>query len=226
MCTTDELELMFNRLVSQPLKGKGLPNDNSRNLNSSNPIIHHLDDSPLPVAKGSCEPSAGNSNSNLLQNPEDNDPKIEESESEQANDLEIDAGVRFLAIRFFNILLAKCWRRRTAEVNDLHTLVRKYQAHVSSSHQMYIYVCTYTDITHVSWLSFAGRSHPNRAANAQPNDLHATATWAAAEQSAVAGHRSPPRGHAKLHRAGHRTEAAEGAGSGAEQQASLQVAGV
>lgn len=95
MCTTDELELMFNRLVSQPLKGKVLPNDNSRNLNSSNPIIHHLDDSPLPVAKGSCEPSAGNSNSNLLQNPEDNDPKIEESESEQADVLEIDAGVRF-----------------------------------------------------------------------------------------------------------------------------------
>ncbi|EDW53179.1 uncharacterized protein LOC6612512 [Drosophila sechellia] len=120
----EELELVFNRLISPPLPGKGLPND-SRHNHRSNPIIHHFDDSPLPVAKGSCGPS----NSNVIQNTVDNEKEIEELESEQADELEIDAGIRFLAIRFFNVLLAKLWRRRKAEVYDLQTLVRKYQAH-------------------------------------------------------------------------------------------------
>ncbi|XP_043660498.1 uncharacterized protein LOC122624837 [Drosophila teissieri] len=127
-----ELQLMFNRLAPPPSPDKCNPN-------RSNPIIHSLDDRPLPVT-GSWGHGKRTHTRNPILNPDDCEPEIEEK-PEQAVQLiedvedipaqEMDAGARLLAIRFFNLMLAKLWRRRRAEVCDLHTLVRKYQVHAA-----------------------------------------------------------------------------------------------
>ncbi|EDV45798.1 uncharacterized protein LOC6550995 [Drosophila erecta] len=126
-----ELQLMFNRLAPPPSSGKEPDN-------RSNPIIHNLDDKPLPVVTGSWGQVKGTHTRNSILNPEDIEPEIEEKSvqpmqltEEDPPPQELDAETRFLAIRFFNLVLAKLWRRRRAEVCDLHTLVRKYQAHAA-----------------------------------------------------------------------------------------------
>ncbi|XP_039497294.1 uncharacterized protein LOC120455310 [Drosophila santomea] len=126
-----ELQLMFNRLAPPPSSGKFNPN-------RSNPIIHNLDERPLPIVTGSWGQVKKTHTRNPILNPENCVPEIEEK-PERAVQLieedlpaqEMDARTRLLAIRFFNLMLAKLWRRRRAEVCDLHTLVRKYQVHAA-----------------------------------------------------------------------------------------------
>jgi len=46
----------------------------------------------------------------------------------------MDPKSRLRAIKVFNVMLARLWRRRCAEVCDLHELVRKYQQKVRRLH--------------------------------------------------------------------------------------------
>lgn len=48
----------------------------------------------------------------------------------------MDLPSRMRAIKVFNVMLARLWRRRCAEVCDLHELVRKYQVKVSYARQI------------------------------------------------------------------------------------------
>ncbi|XP_052849262.1 uncharacterized protein LOC128260358 isoform X2 [Drosophila gunungcola] len=93
---------------------------------------------PLPLARGTSGGIDRNHIRNPILNPYDSDPETQENThvavqvaDKQAAlavlEQQMDAETRLLATRFFNIMLARLWRRRKAEVCDLDTLVRSYQ---------------------------------------------------------------------------------------------------
>ncbi|XP_016946272.2 uncharacterized protein LOC108021954 [Drosophila biarmipes] len=137
-----ELQRMFDRLAVPPSPGREQPTHGRRNLNRSNSIFYGSRESPLPAGKRSRGQIKKTHTRNPILNPDESDAELEEKGQqavqvfdEQAVDLPdeqpMDVQNRLLAIRFFNLMLGKLWRRRRAEVCELHTLVRKYQAHAA-----------------------------------------------------------------------------------------------
>ncbi|XP_017114167.1 uncharacterized protein LOC108137131 isoform X2 [Drosophila elegans] len=103
--------------------------------NISNPMSSGSDERPLPVARGTSDCINSNHSRSPILNPNSDSDSETQENTQMANKLadlavleqQMDAETRLLATRFFNIMLARLWRRRKAEVCDLNTLVRTYQ---------------------------------------------------------------------------------------------------
>ncbi|XP_016980120.1 uncharacterized protein LOC108045337 [Drosophila rhopaloa] len=142
-----ELQRIFDRLAPPPSPRRQLkavlPTNSRRNYNRSNPIFYGSEETPaLPVATGTRGEAKRSHIRNPILHPYDSDPETEENrhfavqvvdkqEALVVPEQQMDAETRLLAIKFFNLMLARLWRRRKAEVCDLHTLVRKYQDHAA-----------------------------------------------------------------------------------------------
>ncbi|XP_017064549.1 uncharacterized protein LOC108103531 isoform X2 [Drosophila eugracilis] len=134
-----ELQRIFESLAPSPSPVRELPNNSLRNINKSDPVFYGWDEAPAGrISRGQIKRTHTR---NPILNPEETELEIEEKPQQallaienQTLDLpedEMNAKTRLLVIKFFNLMHAKLWRRRRSEVGDLHTLVRKYQAHAA-----------------------------------------------------------------------------------------------
>ncbi|XP_017045951.1 uncharacterized protein LOC108091323 [Drosophila ficusphila] len=139
-----ELQRIFDHLAPPPTAGRDLvakATNNRGERNRSNPIFFDFDETPLPLAHASRGQRKRTRTRNPILNPYDSEPEVEENPQVAVKVVEepalavpnqqMDAKNNLLAVKFCNLMLARLWRRRKAEVYDLHALVRKYQDHAA-----------------------------------------------------------------------------------------------